>query len=532
MANHTTSRNLTEKDSDQIGRTAQILSGALAYLRAGLSIVPIKANSKAPSVSWTAFQTAPPTESQVRKWFEDGKAAGIGIVCGKVSGNLELLDLESIAPLETFAELVEQQAPGLLAKLPRTKTPSSGQHIAYRCAKIEGNQKLAMRAVEISPDDLIEEQDPRGKTLHKTRSGESVVMIEGKPHVIKTLIETRGEGGQFLSPLCPPGVHPSGGVYESIHGDLLNVPTITEAERAILFQSAMACNEYVRPKDIKGATGPAEKQSPGERRPGDDYNQRGDVRALLNRHGWYYHSKHARGENWSRPGVKDHCGATLFDDGLFYVYTSNAEPLTEQMAYTPFALYAFLECDGDFKQAAKELAADGYGAKPRTLEPAGQNGSNQTEDDGEKKVCGAYEATRDGLIFWQQTKDGIVPARLTNFRAEIVADVVEDDGTETKRAFEVTARLGGRYARFLVPAEDFAMMKWPMVNLGAKAVIYPRRADHARCAIQMLSEAPAERRIYTHTGWREIDGEMCYLHGGGAIGAKAIKDVEVKLPDS
>src|SRR5262245_25349051 len=124
MANHNTSRNRTKKDFDPTGQAAEVLSGALVYLQAGLSIVPIKANSKAPSVGWTAFQTTPPTEGQVRKWFEDGKAAGIGIVCGKISGNLELLDLESIAPLETFAELVEQRATGLLAKLPLTKTPS------------------------------------------------------------------------------------------------------------------------------------------------------------------------------------------------------------------------------------------------------------------------------------------------------------------------------------------------------------------------------------------------------------------------
>lgn len=143
-----------------------------------------------------------------------------------------------------------------------------------------------------------------------------------------------------------------------------------------------------------------------------------------------------------------------------------------------------------------------------------------------------YEESETGLIYWQQTKDGIVPISLTNFCAQIVADVVEDDGLETRRAFEVSARLNGRSARFLVSADDFAVMKWPMVNLGAKAVIYPRRTDHARCAIQMLSDSPIERRIYTHTGWREIDGEKCYLHGGGAIGAQTVKDVEVRLPES
>jgi hypothetical protein len=41
----------------------------------------------------------------------------------------------------------------------------------------------------------------------------------------------------------------------------------------------------------------------------------------------------------------------------------------------------------------------------------------------------------------------------------------------------------------------------------------------------------AERTVYTHTGWRKLDGEWAYLHGGGALGATgAVTGVETSLP--
>ncbi len=109
---------------------------------------------------------------------------GLAVVCGPVSGNLEVLDLEAAAPLEEFHQLVEMRAPGLIARLPRVRTPTGGRHIPYRCDVIEGNQKLAA--------------DSEGKTL----------------------IETRGTGGQVLSPLCLPETHPSGKPYKMLAGAL------------------------------------------------------------------------------------------------------------------------------------------------------------------------------------------------------------------------------------------------------------------------------------------------------------------------
>ncbi len=132
----------------------------------------------------------------------------------------------------------------------------------------------------------------------------------------------------------------------------------------------------------------------------------------------------------------------------------------------------------------------------------------------------------------KRTQEGDIPERLTNFTAKIAADVAEDDGAEVRRHFEIEAELAGRRQSFTIPSAQFAPMSWVTEHLGASAIIYPGSVvkDHARTAVQMLSGDVAARRVYAHTGWREIDGEWAYLHAGGGIGR--VSDIEVGLSGS
>jgi hypothetical protein len=146
-----------------------------------------------------------------------------------------------------------------------------------------------------------------------------------------------------------------------------------------------------------------------------------------------------------------------------------------------------------------------------------------------------YRATPGGLIWDKPTQNGSVPTPLTNFTARITADVSEDDDAEVRRYFEIEARLGERAVRFDVPAPKFAGMAWTTEHLGASAIVFPGFSlkDHARTAVQLLSEDIAERTIYTHTGWRQVDGIWVYLHGGGAIGPDGtVEGVEVRLDEA
>lgn len=147
-----------------------------------------------------------------------------------------------------------------------------------------------------------------------------------------------------------------------------------------------------------------------------------------------------------------------------------------------------------------------------------------------------YHATPVGIVWLKPTPNGAVEVRLTNFNASIVSDVVHDDGLETTRLLEIEAVLfGGTPRRFSVPVSRFPSMNWVVEELGPRALVYPGMSikDHARAAIQTLSTDIANRRVYTHTGWRRIGDKWFYLHTGGAIGPDGpVTDIEVNLPES
>ena len=124
---------------------------AFTYLSAGLSLIPIKPDgSKAPYSSllpghaWKPYQGQLPSHDELINWFAMPTGAGIGIVGGSISANLEILDFDELQTYDFWADLVRDVAPNLLPKLTLLiGTPKPGRHVPYRCDCIEGNQKLA-----------------------------------------------------------------------------------------------------------------------------------------------------------------------------------------------------------------------------------------------------------------------------------------------------------------------------------------------------------------------------------------------------
>ncbi len=174
--------------------------------------------------------------------------------------------------------------------------------------------------------------------------------------------------------------------------------------------------------------------------------------------------------------------------------------------------------------AATKQGVDDYLAAGHSTDDLLSHATTELKDPSQAAVHDAphvpYRETPGGLVWDKPTQNGPIPTLLTNFAARIVRDVVEDDGAESRRAFEIEAALNGRRELFSVPSSQFAGMAWATEHLGAEAIVYPGfgAKDHARTAVQMLSgDVPAERR-YSHTGWREIGDEWVYLHAGGAIG--------------
>ncbi len=82
-----------------------------------------------------------------------------------------------------------------------------------------------------------------------------------------------------------------------------------------------------------------------------------------------------------------------------------------------------------------------------------------------------------------------------------------------------------------VPAGRFNSMNWVPDAWGARASLKVGMTNHqhAAAAVKYLS-SPLQRRIFTHTGWRQIDDAWHFLHGAGAIAASGfVSDVEVEL---
>ena len=296
----------------------RLLETAQSYLNYGLSVLPAKRQNKCPAIkSWKAFQDRLPSMTEVEAWFSNDHDA-LCIVTGKASGNLEIIDFDHGGELfSAWSALVEEAAKGLLDRLVIEQTPSGGWHAAYRCeAEVAGNLKLAQ--------------------------GER----DGK---LTTLIETRGSGGLFL---CAPTLK-----YELVQGTFTAIPTLTADERDLLLGSARQLNEHW----VKAEPEPSMRMPATGLLPGEDFNRRGDIKAMLEKHGWKYLYTKGENDHYRRPGkTSGGCSATL-KDRTFFVFSSNANPFKAWESYGPFAVYAHLEHYGDYSFAARDLASQGYG---------------------------------------------------------------------------------------------------------------------------------------------------------------------------
>jgi len=299
---------------------------------AGVSSVPILLNGqKKPAVEWKIYQTRIPTARDIDALYRHPR--GIAVVGGSVSGNLEILDFDDPTAVPPWRALVDHEAPGLVGRLVVAKTPSGGAHYYYRHDDTPaGNQKLAMA---LMPDD-------DGLLIPKARG------------------ETRGEGGYAVVSPSPGACHPSGRPYLPVRGSLTALPVLTCAERRLLLDAARAQATWT-PPPISDA--PHTGTSVVGHRPGDDFNTRARWSDILERHGW--RAVRSRGDEiiWRRPGKRDGQSATTGYDGraVLYVFSSNAHPFEPGRGYTRFTAYAVLEHGGDYKEAARALAAAGYG---------------------------------------------------------------------------------------------------------------------------------------------------------------------------
>lgn len=333
-----------------------LIKAAKSYLAYSLSVFPAQAGNKAPSVpakyqqeglsvgSWTPYQKQLVAPEDVEGLFSDPKTSALALVAGKVSQGLEVIDVDTKYDLtgtlwQDLRDTIEATDPDLLSRLVIVKTPSGGRHLLYRAPNIQGNLKLAQRPAS---DSELEQNKKAGP---------------------KTIIETRGEGGYVLA-VPSPGYELEEGAYEQI-------PTITPEQRDCLISICRSLTFLEEPPQQLPKEQKAKQSfslAEGELSPWEDYHNRGDVLELLRSKGWKILKQRGDRVHVLRPGKEDlfraQSGNYHTAKKTLRVFSSNTEFSTDR-AYSPFQVYALLECRGDHKLAARRLRELGYGSPLR-----------------------------------------------------------------------------------------------------------------------------------------------------------------------
>lgn len=313
---------------------------------AGVSVIPIMANqTKRPAFRWSPYQVNIPTTQQVEQWWGNGEEYGLALVCGPVSGNLEMCEIEGRALQDPAAlmDIINRMDEGGAGPIWDLLTgpngyaedsPSGGMHLLYRITDhpVPGNCKIAA----------------------------------DEDHVV--LAETRGHGGYVIVAPTSGNCHPSGEPWRLVNGHYGQLPEITWAERNLLHECLRVALDKTEPVPVVVPLAESRefKRLATTRTPGDDFEEQTDWSDILEPHGWQLVMSTTGGErHWVRPGKnpRDGMSATTGranDRDRLYVF-STSTVFESEIPYTKFGAYAVLNWGGDHGRAAAHLAKQGYG---------------------------------------------------------------------------------------------------------------------------------------------------------------------------
>ena len=314
--------------------TTGILATALAYLSAGLSVIPVKTDgSKAPLfLGWREFSDRLPTTAELSQWFGNGRQVGIGIPGGPASGNLIVFDFEARLPFDRWCTNLTAAERIALAGSPVVFTPSGGVHIYLRTTEPVKGYKYA--------------RDVNGECL----------------------IETRGNGQFVVAPGSPLSCHATGHPYRLVRPGWIDGPSVEPIDLEIfhgLTVRAADLNEYRRPT-AREVVGDRFIDAAGDR-PGDHFNNRVSWADILEPKGWKVFRSSSGVTYWTRPGkVGGISASTGFCRGpsgndLLYIFSTSAVPFEPEVSYSRFAAYVLLNHGGNFRAATRALGVAGYG---------------------------------------------------------------------------------------------------------------------------------------------------------------------------
>lgn len=123
------------------------------YRDRGFSVIPLKPKSKEPYIAWKEYQTRLPSYDELDKWRSIWENDGnIGIICGLISGNLIVLDLDNQKIFDNFSSEYPELTRTWIVKTSR------GYHVWLKCKNtksrglIRGEGTYVVAPPSIHPD--------------------------------------------------------------------------------------------------------------------------------------------------------------------------------------------------------------------------------------------------------------------------------------------------------------------------------------------------------------------------------------------
>jgi putative DNA primase/helicase len=310
--------------------------------------VPILANgTKRPAFRWAPYQVEVPSLDVIEAWWGNGEAYGLALICGAVSGNLEMTEIEGRALqspgalTEIINRMDEAGAGGIWDLLTgpdgyAEDSPSGGMHLLYR---------------------IIDHEVPRNTKIANDEDR-------------LCLAETRGDGGYVIVAPTPGECHPSGQPWLLVNGSYGRLPEITWEQRNRLHVALKTALDRTPPPlpVVVPARLPMVYPDTAGLTPGDDFERKTDWLDILAPHGWQIASGSLNGQReWTRPGKDLHDGISATtgranDRDRLYVF-STSTVFESEIPYTKFGAFALLNHGGDHSQAAQELARLGFGER-------------------------------------------------------------------------------------------------------------------------------------------------------------------------
>lgn len=458
---------------------------ARSYVEGGLSVLPVALDGtkgpawlvlpQAPDPNrpdrfkrvWEPLQERLPTPAELRQWFGNGHPFGVAVIGGGVSRGAECIDLDNREIAADYLAEVRADAPELFDKLHREETPN-GLHLWYRCPEVAGNTKLAQR-----PDGFNEKGQPK----------------------VKTLIETRGEGGYAVVAGSPLEVHESHRPYRHVGGPPLTaLAELTAGERDYLFRLAMSFDRT----DERHRPGFRAPQGPnGELSPGDDYDVRGPSFDQLLPDATFARPGKDEG-NVRRPDKERGSSATVGHcrgqrgEPLLKVFTTNWSPFEGGKCYGRFHVLRLTKFKGDRKECTRWLREQGFGSPPGTRKRADEKTAAEPKAEEEPEL-------EVSAIPWP---DPLAPAALHGLAGDVVKAInphTEADPAAILFQFLVAfGNMAGRNAFYRVEASrHYPNLFAVMVGQSARARkgtswqralrVLERGGDQGWCAKRIVS---------------------------------------------